>query len=59
MMPIIEEDGFEGSVTDAVTIIGLPGVKVVEFDVMAIVVASVLFVDTGEVDIFDTAELPK
>ena len=57
MMPIMEEDGFEVSVTDAVTIIGLPRVKIVEFDVTAIVVASVSFVDTGEVDICDTAEL--
>lgn len=57
MMPIIEEDVFEVSVTDAVITIELPGVKVVEFDVTVVVVASVSFVDTDEVDIFDIAEL--
>ena len=57
IMPIMEEDGFEVSVTDAVTIIELPGVNVVELDVTEVVVASVLFVDTGDVDICDIAEL--
>ena len=62
MIPIMEEDGFEVSVTDVVTIIELPGVKVVEFDVTVVVVASVPFVNVGDVDdvdICDIAELPE
>ena len=58
MIPaIVEEEGFEVSVTAAVTVIELPGVNVVELGVTVVVVASVVFVDIGDVDIFDVAEL--
>ena len=57
MRPTMEEDGFELSVTAAVIVIELPGAKVVELDVTAVVVASVPFVDIGDVDICDIAEL--
>ena len=57
MIPAIEEDGFEVSVTAAVTVIELLGVNVVELGVTVVVVASVAFVDIGDVDIFDVAEL--
>ena len=57
MIPAIDEDRFEVSVTAAVTVIELPGVNIVELGVTVMVVASVAFVDIGDVDIFDVAEL--
>lgn len=55
----MEEDGFEVSVTDAVTTIGLPGVKVTEFDVTDMVVASVPFVNVGDVDDVDICDIDE